>query len=267
MDFRAVIVLPVAFLVACSGGDELATVGGKSLSNADFEAHLSFKRIDSSQPERLEQAKEAYIEKAALVAAIEQTEKFDQARLNAEVNEFRTDMMISRYMADYLDRAVSDAAVENFYSTNADQFTRQQAHVAHIVFRTHNAMTDDEKAAAQQNARDVVAKLAKGESFEVLAQLNSEDVYTAEKGGDLGWVETASIDQAFAAAVEALEPGETSGVVATQYGYHIIKLLEPVRKQVAPLAQVEGDIRYLLRQKAKQAETERLLESVKIQLK
>ncbi len=264
MDFKSVFLLPVIFFVACSGGDTIAKVGKESISKSDFESHLSFKRIDPTNEDRASAELDEFLTQTALAQAISTQELANNQLLAAEFAEFKKQMTISRYMAAYLDRVVTDAAVENYYNSHQDEYTRQQAHIAHIVFRVNNSMTDVEKQAAQQKAREVVAKLAKGEVFEVLAQQMSDDVYSAKQGGDLGWVSPESIDPAFATSVLALAEDETSDVVKTQYGYHIIKLLEPLRSEVAPLRQVQGDIRYQLRQKAKAAETKRLLDSVTI---
>jgi hypothetical protein len=264
MDFKAIIFLPIVFLVACSGADSIAKVGKVSVLKPAFEAHLAFKRIDPQSEERVTAELDAYLTQTALAQAIANQALTNEALLAAEFTEFKNQMTISRYMATYLEAAVTNAAVENYYNGHQDEFSRKQAHVAHIVFRVHNAMTDVEQQAAQQKAREIMAKLAKGEAFDVLAQQHSDDLSSGEKGGDLGWVAAQSIDPEFAEAVFDLAEGQTSDVVKTQYGYHIIKLLEPVRTNVPPLSQVEGDIRYQLRQKAKLTETQRLLDSITI---
>jgi peptidyl-prolyl cis-trans isomerase C len=264
MDFKSAIVLPVAFLVACSGGDNIAKVGSESITQQAFDAHLTFKRVNPDQTDRVEAELDRYLQQTALAQAIESAETLDAALLEAEFAEFKKQMLVSRYMTAYLDATVTDAAVQNYYNANQEEFSRQQAHVAHIVFRVHNAMTDAEKQAAQQKAREVIAKLAKGEEFADLAQNYSEDLYSAENGGDIGWVQAETIDPDFSKAVFELDANQHSDVIETQYGYHIIKLLEPMKQDVAPFTQVEGDIRYQLRQKAKIAETERLLSLVDI---
>ena len=263
MDLKTIL-LPVLFLAACSNEAQLAKVGSEKITQPEFDAHLSFKRINPEQTDRVAAEFENYIEQTALAQAITESGELNEAELNAEVDAFKKQIMISRYMSAYLDKAVNSVAIENYYNANQDEFSNKQAHVAHIVFRVHNAMTDAEKQAAQQQARDVLAKLSKGEDFAALAKARSDDVYSAEKGGDLGWVSANAIDPAFSEALFGLEPGQTSDVIKTQYGYHIIRLLDPVKTQIAPLSQVEGDIRYQLRQKAKQAETERLLSQINI---
>lgn len=264
MGVKSAFIVSVVFLVACSTSDNVAKVGKDVVTSEEFEAHLSYKRINPDQAERVEAELSNVIQQTALAQAIASTELLDEALLKAEFEEFKNQMTISRYMASFLDKAVTDTAVENYYNSNQDEYSRSQAHVAHIVFRVHSAMTNAEQQAQQQKAREIVAKLAKGESFETLAQTESDDLYSAEKGGDLGWVSADAIDPSFAVAIQELEVDQVSDVVKTQYGYHIIKMLSPLKQDVAPLDQVAGDIRYLLRQKAKAAEIERLLATVSI---
>jgi parvulin-like peptidyl-prolyl isomerase len=78
------------------------------------------------------------------------------------------------------------------------------------------------KAEAQQLAQDLLARIQAGESFEELAQAYS-DCPTAEKQGDLGFFKKGRMVKPFEDAAFALEPGGTSGIVESQFGYHIIK--------------------------------------------
>lgn len=264
MDFKSVILVSVIALSACSSGDKIAKVGEKTISQQEFDAHLVIKRIGSDQESAVNAEFDRFLNQTALAQAVLEQEELELALVDAEVEIYRKQMIISRYMSEYLDRAVTDAAIENYYTANKEQYSQNQANVAHIVFRVHNAMTDIEKKAALQNARDVAARLSLGEDFQTLAKARSEDVNTSDKGGELGWLNTDAIDPDFSRAVSELDVGQVSDVVKTQFGYHIIKLLEPIRTDYAPLNQVRGDIRYELRQKAKDAETARLLESIEV---
>lgn len=264
MDLKAVKYLSVLFLVACSNNDNLATIGQEEVSRQQFEAHLEFKRIDPSNAERVQQAQSQYLERKALAQAILEEELIDEAALEAEFDEFRTQMIINRYLSEYLDKTVDDTALTNYYNSHPSEFQVRQAHVAHIVFRTHNAMAETELQAVQQKARNAQAQLMKGAEFEDIAKSSSEDLQSGPRGGELGWITETAIDPAFAQAAFALESGSVSDIVKTQYGYHLIKLLDPVRSQTLPFDQVKGDIRYRLRNKTKAAETQRLRSSLDI---
>ena len=78
----------------------------------------------------------------------------------------------------------------------------------------------------------------------------------------MGYIKEGAIAPTFSQLAFELEPGRFSKPVETGFGYHIIKVLEPVKTQKQPLESVEGDIRYKMRGEAKQAETERLLGTI-----
>ncbi|MGH9150828.1 MAG: peptidylprolyl isomerase [Acidimicrobiales bacterium] len=117
--------------------------------------------------------------------------------------------------------AVDDEAVRSFYEENPDAFS--QTCVRHIL-------VDSEAKAAELKAR-----IAAGESFADLARAESTDNQvpngSAQQGGDLGCVAKGSLVPEFEAAMEALQPGQVSDPVRTQFGYHLIEVLE--RKVVA----------------------------------
>lgn len=77
----------------------------------------------------------------------------------------------------------------------------------------------------QSTALEVLDKLKKGESFSALAAQYSLDG-TRKRGGDLGWFGRGAMVREFEDAAFKLQKGEVSGLVKTQFGYHIIKRLE-----------------------------------------
>jgi len=90
----------------------------------------------------------------------------------------------------------------------------EQVHVAHILF------------AKKEDADAALLKLKAGADFGALAKQVSQDEATRDNGGDLGWFPREVMPPEFEQAAFALKPGEISGVVSTQLGLHIIKLLE-----------------------------------------
>jgi peptidyl-prolyl cis-trans isomerase C len=153
---------------------------------------------------------------------------------------------------------VTDEEVRRQFETDRAKYDRPaQIHVAHILFR----IADKAQAAvAQAKAKIVQARLAEGAKFEDLARQYSDDPGSAERGGDLGFVARGSLVKEFEDAAWALKPGQTSGLVRTQYGVHIIRVLEVQPAQQADFDRLKDEIRTQLLQAKREKAFERWLE-------
>jgi len=97
-----------------------------------------------------------------------------------------------------------------------------QRQVAHILIEIS---PDQDDAAALAKAEEIKAKLNDGAAFEALAKTDSDDIGSAQAGGNLGTVSTGMLSKPFDDAMLALKPGEVSGPVRTEFGYHLIKVI------------------------------------------
>lgn len=93
-----------------------------------------------------------------------------------------------------------------------------------IVMKPH--VSPEQEKAARDKAESLLQRLKNGESFELLASLYSEDLGSAQEGGYLDWAPRGTYVKEFEGAAYKLKPGEISDVVATQFGYHIIEMIE-----------------------------------------
>ncbi len=89
----------------------------------------------------------------------------------------------------------------------------------------------DGDALARKRAEELLAQIKKGSDFAALAKKYSDDTGSAAQGGDLGWVKRGQMVPEFEAAAFSLKQGEVSGIVKTDFGYHIIKV-EGRRQQI-----------------------------------
>lgn len=103
-----------------------------------------------------------------------------------------------------------------------------QTKASHILIKTSPAMSDER---ARERVSQLAERIAMGESFEELARRNSEDA-TAPQGGDLGWVTPGTMVPAFERAMDALQPGQVSEPVQTQFGWHLIRVEERRQKDM-----------------------------------
>ncbi|MEO2279113.1 SurA N-terminal domain-containing protein [Pseudoalteromonas pernae] len=135
---------------------------------------------------------------------------------------------------------VTAEQINEYYEQNKAFYTEpEKRRVAHILVENSE---DDE--AAQQKAQDLLAQLQQGADFAELAETQSDDIVSAELGGDLDWIERDMLDPDFEQAAFALgEVGQLSEVVQSEFGYHIIKLTDLQPGEVKALAEVEQEIR------------------------
>lgn len=96
-------------------------------------------------------------------------------------------------------------------------------HVRHILIRTSPLANDVQ---VRQRLAEIRADLARGGDFVKLAKQYSQDPGSAGKGGDLGWMESGMLDPQFEAVMNQLKPGQISEPVKTQFGWHIVQVLE-----------------------------------------
>ena len=234
----------------------------QSSSNKEkFNAYLKHKRISVEDTERVERVRKEYERRGALVSAIADTNKLDKAVVAVELEEFRREMMISRYFDHYLKEAVTDQGLQNFYSQNIDQYKSRRVKVSHILFRTNPRMDQTERDAALTQAREAYSQINAGAAFEELAKEVSQDKVSGDKGGSLGWINEGAISEAFSAKVFEMQAGAVSEPFATDFGFHIVRVDEAAQELTKSFDAVKGDLRYQLRNQAKQAEMQRLLKA------
>ncbi len=137
---------------------------------------------------------------------------------------------------------VSDDVLRAYYNAHIDQYkVENRVHAEHILFKTIGK-TDAEIAEIRQKAEDVLKQAKKGANFEDLAKKYSEDDTTKPKGGDLGWIVEGQTVPEFQQAAFNLPKGSISDLVKTQYGFHIIKVLDRETAHTKTLEEVRDTI-------------------------
>ena len=124
----------------------------------------------------------------------------------------------------------TDEEAKKFYDENASKFQgSEQRHASHILIGAGASASPEAKAEAKKKAEQVLAEIKKNPAkFAELAKKYSQDPGSAEKGGDLGTFGRGSMVKPFEDAAFSMKPGEVSGLVQSDFGYHIIKLTEIV---------------------------------------
>jgi peptidyl-prolyl cis-trans isomerase D len=138
---------------------------------------------------------------------------------------------------------VSDDQLKVQYQNNIQQYqVPNRVHAEHILFMTVGK-TDAEVDEIKKNAEDVLKQAKKGGKFEDLAKKYSEDPGSKEKGGDLGWITQGQTVPEFEKTAFGLDKGQISDLVKTQYGFHIIKVLDKETARTKTFDEVKDSLR------------------------
>jgi peptidyl-prolyl cis-trans isomerase D len=158
---------------------------------------------------------------------------------------------------------VPAADVERAYNNNIEQYTTpEQVRASHILLKTEGK--DD--AAVKAKAEEVLKQAKSGADFGELAKKNSEDEASAKNGGDLDYFGRGRMVPEFDQAVFAMQPGEITDLVKTQYGYHIIKLVDKKVATTRTLAEVRQQITDQLAYERAQAQASDLATNMEKQI-
>ncbi len=138
---------------------------------------------------------------------------------------------------------VSDDMLKLQYMANIQQYqVPNRVHPEHILFMTAGK-PDAEVEEIKKKAEDVLKQAKKGAKFDDLAKKYSEDPGSKDKGGDLGWITQGQTVPEFEKTAFSLNPGQISDLVKTQYGFHIIKVLEKETAHTKPFDEVKDMMR------------------------
>jgi len=195
----------------------------------------------------------------------------DQAKIDSiEVSPDNVEADLNNRLADYIRRAGSEQALENYFSKSMAEIKkdlREMLTNQYIVQETQGTIAqnitvtpdeikkyynslpkdslalvprkvelsiisveppdmDESKAEVRQRLLDLRSRIISGESFSALAVLYSEDPGTAPKGGELGFVSRGEVAKPYAEAAWSLKKGAVSKIVETEFGFHIIQLID-----------------------------------------
>jgi peptidyl-prolyl cis-trans isomerase D len=137
---------------------------------------------------------------------------------------------------------ISADALSAEYQASLAEFTiEEQVKARQIMLRVPPAASDEGKAAVRSRAEEVLQRLNAGADFNEVAEQVSDDP-TSETGGDLGWVTRGRQVEGFDEAAFVLQPGDTSEVVETAFGFHIIRVDDRRDEHARPFEEVRGQL-------------------------
>ena len=137
---------------------------------------------------------------------------------------------------------VTDAEVQQYYQQHLKDYqVDEQVKVRHILIAV-SSQDPKADAAAKSKAQSILDQLHHGADFAKMAKENSDDPGSKAQGGELGWIKHGVTVPEFDQTAFALQPGQTSGLVRTKFGYHIIQTEEKQAAHTRPLDEVKPEI-------------------------
>lgn len=144
---------------------------------------------------------------------------------------------------------VTDAEVQAYYNQHRDEYmVKDQVKVRHILIAVPQGADAKTDAAAKAKADDLLKQIKSGGNFADLAKKNSDDPGSKGQGGELGWLDRGQTVPEFDKEAFSLAPGQTSGVIKTKFGYHILQVEDKKTAHERPLSEVKAEIVPVLEQ-------------------
>lgn len=185
---------------------------------------------------------------------------FEQNKAEYRVPEKRRVRYLHADAATLRDRVtVSEADARQRYTQNIAQFQQpEQVRVSHILLKTEGK----DEAAVRAAAEGVLAQVKAGGDFAALAARHSEDEVSKTKGGDLDFFGRNSMVKEFEDAAFGMEPGQTSDLVKTPYGFHILRVTGKRPATTQPFEAVSAQLQDQMKWERAQQEVGRLVEEL-----
>lgn len=154
---------------------------------------------------------------------------------------------------------VAESDIKSYYKENREKMMGpEKVRARHIFVRLRAEMTEEERDAARKKIDDAKARLDAGEEFAELAVAVSEDP-AAASGGELGWIARGAVSGAFEVVAFSLPKKEISEVVVTDYGYHIIQVLEKQEAGIVSLEEARATIEHEVLEEKRRVAVQRYL--------
>jgi len=201
-----------------------------------------------------------------LVSKAAEDKKFaDSKSFKKHLDIARKKLLMAELLQSVGREALTDAAMHKVYDDAVKQMGEErEVRARHILIR---AAPGDEKGSkeAEEKIKAIIARLRKGENFETLAKETTEDPSGKANGGDLGYFTKEQMVPEFAEAAFKLKPGEISGPVKTQFGWHVIKLEDSRIKAPPTFDEVKGQIENFVTRRAQAELVQKLRSEAKIE--
>jgi peptidyl-prolyl cis-trans isomerase C len=232
LAIAGLLVVPAA-LRAQDSDPVIARANGVDIHQSDLA--LAEEEIGSNMPAMAPEQKREYLvtylaDVIVLAQAAEKQKVADRADVQRQLAFARDKVLMEALLQSAGQAALTDDAMHKVYDEAVKQMTNEQeVHARHILVAT------------EEEAKEIEAELKKGTDFATLAKEKSKDPGAAN-GGDLGWFTKDQMVPEFSDAAFKLDKGQISDPVKTQFGWHIIQVVDKRTKPTPTFDEVKGQI-------------------------
>lgn len=158
----------------------------------------------------------------------------DDAFLKSQLEK---DIIIQNFKNNFdKNTKITESEMKKYYEENKNNYVDDEIRASHILIstvdqKTNKPLSEEKQKEAKKKADELYGKVKSGSDFAKLAKENSDDKGSAANGGDLGFFSKGQMVPEFEKAAFAMNKGDISDVVKTQYGYHIIKVTDKKYKE------------------------------------
>ena len=218
----------------------LAKVNGVAVPASRLDLILQQQRgrgtPDNAQTRQM--LKEELVNREVVAQEAQRSGMGKKPEVQTQLDMARQEILVSAYLRDWVQKhPVSDDEVQKEYDKAKAQTGDKEYRARHILVES------------EDEAKSLIGQLKKGASFSELAQKNSKDPGSKERGGDLDWNVPAAFDKTFSDAMVGLDKGKfTEAPVHTRFGYHVIQLDDVRQTKFPALAEVKPRIQQQITQ-------------------
>lgn len=258
---RFIPVLAALSLSALLAGPVLAKTAAKvdGVEITDDDVNLAVEDLASQMPQMDEKQRRDYVLDylidLKLVARQAEKDKLGEgADFARRLAMAKDKLLMDKLLVQEGDKATSDEALKKFYDETVKTLKpEQEVRARHILVET------------EEEAKKALERVKKGEDFAKVATELSKDPGSGKDGGDLGYFTKDRMVKEFGDVAFALKPGEISGVVKSQFGYHIIKVEDKRERPIPPFDQVKDQLKQYLVRKSQQDLVVKLRDAAKVE--
>jgi peptidyl-prolyl cis-trans isomerase C len=231
--------LTISFLASLLSTNAIAQnaviVNGKSIPKSQLDK-LVQKTGRPDSPQVRDQAREMLVTRELILQEADKRGVIQKESVRDQLEQARVGVLVAAVFEDYVEKeGVAESDLKAAYESVKDQYTGKEYHVEHILVEK------------ESDANAIIAQLKAGANFEDLAKAKSKDPGSAKNGGDLGWVSDKSLVPEFSKAMVQLKNGQTSDKpVKSQFGYHIIKMLDARDAKAPSLDEMKEQLKQMI---------------------